>query len=158
MEEGRGEASQMRLVSTRQAERAAQRAIIARERERQRISGEAERHEDVVAKTRRLRELRLAKEAAEREAAKADAREIDEASVQMKITAAQCRAGRMLAGLSQAELAGVAVVPATLITDYETGVGMPEPSDLEAIQSALEWAGVIFVEEDGHGPLVKLRK
>ncbi len=76
----------------------------------------------------------------------------------MKITAAQCRAGRILAGLSQAELAGVAVVPATLITDYETGVGMPEPSDLEAIQSALEWAGVIFVEEDGHGPLVKLRK
>ena len=76
MEEGRGEASQMRLVSTRQAERAAQRAIFAREREGQRISGEAERHEDVVAKTRRLRELRLAKEAVEREAAKADAREL----------------------------------------------------------------------------------
>jgi transcriptional regulator with XRE-family HTH domain len=55
----------------------------------------------------------------------------------MTITAAQCRAARMLAGMSQAELAGVAVVPATLITDYETGVGMPEPSDLEAIQSAL---------------------
>jgi transcriptional regulator with XRE-family HTH domain len=36
----------------------------------------------------------------------------------------------MLAGISQAELAGVAVVPATLITNYETGVGMPEPSDL----------------------------
>jgi hypothetical protein len=39
-------------------------------------------------------------------------------------------------------LPGVAVVPATLITDYETGAGMPELSDLEAIQSALEWAGV----------------
>ena len=74
----------------------------------------------------------------------------------MKITAAQCRAGRMLAGLSQAELAGVAVVPATLITDYETGVGMPEPSDLEAIQSALEWAGVDFI--NGDAPSVKLRK
>jgi hypothetical protein len=68
----------MRLVSTRheQAERAAQRAVFAREREGQRISREAERHEDVVAKTRRLRELRLAKEAVEREAAKADAREL----------------------------------------------------------------------------------
>jgi hypothetical protein len=77
MEEGQGEASQMRLVSTKheQAERTAQRAVFAREREGRRISGEAERHEDVVAKTRRLRELRLAKEAAEREAAKADARE-----------------------------------------------------------------------------------
>jgi hypothetical protein len=40
---------------------------------------------------------------------------------------------------------------------HETGVGMPEPSDLEAIQSALEWAGVIFVEEDSHGPVVSLR-
>jgi hypothetical protein len=75
MEEGRGEASQMRLVSNRheQAERAAQRAVFAREREEQRISGEAERHEDMIAKTRRLRELRLAKQTAEREAAKADA-------------------------------------------------------------------------------------
>jgi transcriptional regulator with XRE-family HTH domain len=73
----------------------------------------------------------------------------------MTITAAQCRAARMLAGMSQAELAGVAVVPATLITDYETGVGMPEPSDLEAIQSALEWAGVEFT--NGGQPGVRLR-
>ena len=71
------------------------------------------------------------------------------------MTPAQCRSARMLAGLSQAELAGVAVVPATLITDYETGVGMPEPSDLEAIQSALESAGVIFT--NGDAPSVKLR-
>jgi transcriptional regulator with XRE-family HTH domain len=62
----------------------------------------------------------------------------------------------MLAGMSQAELAGVAGVPATLITDYETGVGMPEPSDLEAIQSALEWAGVIFT--NGDALRVKLRR
>ena len=71
------------------------------------------------------------------------------------MTPAQCRAARMLAGISQAELAGVAVVPATLITDYETGVGMPEPSDLEAIQSALEWAGVEFT--NGGRPGVRLR-
>jgi transcriptional regulator with XRE-family HTH domain len=69
----------------------------------------------------------------------------------MTITATQCRAARLLAGISQAELAGVAVVPATLITDYETGVGMPEPSDLEAIQSALEWAGVEFTNGDAPG-------
>jgi hypothetical protein len=29
---------------------------------------------------------------------------------------------------------------------------------LEVIQSALEWAGVIFVKENGHGPVVRLRK
>jgi hypothetical protein len=33
---------------------------------------------------------------------------------------------------------------------------MPEPSDLEAIQSALEWAGVIFTNGDALG--VKLRR
>jgi transcriptional regulator with XRE-family HTH domain len=71
------------------------------------------------------------------------------------MTPAQCRAARMLAGISQAELAGVAVVPATLITDYETGVGMPEPSDLEAIQSALEWAGVEFI--NGGQPSMRMR-
>jgi hypothetical protein len=61
----------------------------------------------------------------------------------------------MLAGISQAQLAGIAVVPATLITDYETGVGMPESRDLEEIQSALERAGVEFTEGD---PGVRLRK
>jgi len=30
------------------------------------------------------------------------------------------------------------------MTDYEVGVGMPEPSEVEAIKSALEWAGVEF--------------
>ena len=35
---------------------------------------------------------------------------------------------------------------------------MPEPSDLEAIESALEWAGVIFVEEDGRRRTARLRK
>ena len=73
------------------------------------------------------------------------------------MTPAQCRAARMLAGISQAELAGVAVVPATLTTDYETGVGMPEPSDLDAIQSELEWASVEFIN-GGDRPGVRLRK
>jgi hypothetical protein len=41
------------------------------------------------------------------------------------------------------------------MTDYEMGVGMPEPSDLEAIQSALEWAGVEFT--NGGQPGVRLR-
>ncbi|SDR49528.1 Helix-turn-helix [Rhizobiales bacterium GAS191] len=67
------------------------------------------------------------------------------------MTPEQCRAARILAGISQADLAGIAVVPATLITDYETGVGMPEPRDLEEIQSALEWVGVEFTNGDGPG-------
>jgi transcriptional regulator with XRE-family HTH domain len=76
----------------------------------------------------------------------------------MTMTPAQCRTARMLAGISQAELAGVAAVPATLITDYETGVGMPEPGDLEAIQSALEWAGVEFTNGGQRGVRLKEMK
>ncbi len=57
----------------------------------------------------------------------------------------------MLAGLRRGRR-----VPATLITDYETGVGMPEPSDLDAIQSALEWAAVEFT--NGGQPGVRMRK
>jgi len=41
------------------------------------------------------------------------------------------------------------------MTDYEMGVGMPEPSEVEAIQSALEWAGVEFT--NGGRPGVRLR-
>ena len=66
------------------------------------------------------------------------------------MTPAQCRAARLLADLSQAELAAIAVVPATLITDYEAGIGMPEPRDLAEIRSVLEWAGIeFFSEKDG---------
>jgi transcriptional regulator with XRE-family HTH domain len=74
------------------------------------------------------------------------------------VTPAQCRAARLLADITQAELAAIAIIPATLITDYETGLGMPEPRDLEEIQNALEWARVIFVDENGHGQGVRLRK
>ena len=74
------------------------------------------------------------------------------------MTPARCRAGRILSGLSQTELAEIAVIPATLITDYETGVGMPEPCDLAEIRSVLEWAGIEFVENEWDGPGVRLRK
>ena len=60
--------------STRQQElaRKARNAFLKDERERQidqRIADEAKRQADTAAKTARLRELRLAKEAAERAAA-----------------------------------------------------------------------------------------
>jgi hypothetical protein len=72
------------------------------------------------------------------------------------MTPAQCRAARVLADMTQAQFAGIAVVPATLITDYETGVGTAEPRDLAEIQSALEWAGIEFI--DGDQPEVRLRE
>jgi hypothetical protein len=41
---------------------------------------------------------------------------------------------------------------------FEQGRAVPIPATLAAIQRALEAAGVIFVEENGEGPGVRLRK
>jgi transcriptional regulator with XRE-family HTH domain len=78
------------------------------------------------------------------------------AGAKKRMTPAQCRAARLIADMTQAELAALAVLPATLITDFETGVGAPEPRDLDEIKSVLEWAGVEFL--DGGQPGVRLRE
>ena len=49
-----------------------------------------------------------------------------------------------------------AVVPVALVADFETGVLTLRPPDLDAIQHALERAGVEFT--DGERPGVRLRK
>jgi len=49
--------------------------------------------------------------------------------------------------VSHAELAGTAVVPVALIADFESGADTPRPADAEAIQKALERAGVEFIDE-----------
>jgi hypothetical protein len=69
------------------------------------------------------------------------------AGAKKRMTPAPCRAARLIAHMTQAELAAIAVLPATLITDFETGVGAPEPRDLDEIKSVLEWAGVEFIED-----------
>jgi predicted transcriptional regulator len=69
---------------------------------------------------------------------------------------AQCRAARALIELSQAELAAVTVVPATVIADFETGAWI-RPADLKALQRALERAGVEFIN-GGDQSGVRLRK
>jgi transcriptional regulator with XRE-family HTH domain len=73
-----------------------------------------------------------------------------------QMTPAQCRAARALIDMTQAELAGAAVVPTSLIADYETGANTPRQADLEAIQAALERAGVELI--DGDRPGVRLGK
>jgi transcriptional regulator with XRE-family HTH domain len=69
---------------------------------------------------------------------------------------ALCRAARALLNMSQADLAGAAVVPLAVIADYETGVRKPNTLDLDAIQDALERAGVEFL--DGSHPGVRMLK
>lgn len=74
------------------------------------------------------------------------------------MTGAQCRAGRALIEMDQNTLAAAASVSRGVIIDFEKGKRTPGTNNLAAIRTALENAGVIFVEENGDGPGVRLRK
>lgn len=69
----------------------------------------------------------------------------------------QIRGARGLLGWSQAELARAAGLSLPTIQRYES-VGNTSAEALAKIVSALEAAGVVFVDENGHGPGVRLRK
>jgi hypothetical protein len=45
-----------------------------------------------------------------------------------------------------------------MIVDFENGSRTPITRDLVAIRAALEEAGVIFIDENGEGPGVRVRK
>jgi transcriptional regulator with XRE-family HTH domain len=61
-------------------------------------------------------------------------------------------------GLSQTQLADAAGVARQTIVDFERGARIPYPNNLAAIRLALETAGVEFIQENGGGPGVRLRK
>ncbi len=56
------------------------------------------------------------------------------------------------------ELATLARVSAMTVTRFENGHSAGYPATLEALRSALESAGVEFIEENGGGPGVRLTK
>lgn len=55
------------------------------------------------------------------------------------------------------DLSAAAEVAQATISDFETGRRNPHPRTLAALRSALEAAGVDFIEENGGGPGVRLR-
>ncbi|RED53261.1 helix-turn-helix transcriptional regulator [Aestuariispira insulae] len=71
------------------------------------------------------------------------------------ITSAQIRAGRALINAKQSELAKAAGVSLATLNNIERGLGDPRASTLEAIQRALESAGVTM-ESDGVHETVSL--
>jgi hypothetical protein len=76
------------------------------------------------------------------------------------LTNTQIRAGRALVGWSAAELAGEAALGLATIRRAELAEGrtsLTTANDL-AIRRALEGAGVEFIDENGGGPGVRLRK
>jgi transcriptional regulator with XRE-family HTH domain len=74
------------------------------------------------------------------------------------ITAAQSRAARGLLEWSQAELARRAHVGIVTVHQLEAGISQPRSATLEVIRRAFESAGVEFIDENGGGPGVRLRK
>jgi ribosome-binding protein aMBF1 (putative translation factor) len=75
-----------------------------------------------------------------------------------QMTPAQCRAARALVEFSQAELAAKAKVGESTVRNFEAGRSVPVTNNLEAIQRVLESSGVEFIDENGGGPGVRLRK
>lgn len=62
------------------------------------------------------------------------------------MTPEQCRAARALAGMSQQDLAHAAEVAKATIANFEIGNRAPYKRTLDAMQQALERAGVEFTE------------
>ena len=73
------------------------------------------------------------------------------------MNAAQCRMARAALQLGVRELAEMAKVAASTVARLEAGEEL-KPRTVDAIRAALENAGVVFVEENGEGPGVRLRK
>lgn len=74
------------------------------------------------------------------------------------INAAQCRAARGLIGWSQQELAKSAGVGTVAVHQLESGTSQPRRATLDVIRRAFEKAGVEFIEENGGGAGVRLRR
>lgn len=76
----------------------------------------------------------------------------------MTLTPAQCRAARGLVDWSQSKLAELSNLGVSTVKNFEAGRSVPTINNLAAIRAALELAGVIFVDENGEGAGVRLRK
>jgi predicted transcriptional regulator len=75
------------------------------------------------------------------------------------LTVEQLRAARGLLGWSQSDLAARAELSLPTVKRVETGTG-PRVSEIARtkLQRTLESAGVVFIDENGGGPGVRLRK
>jgi transcriptional regulator with XRE-family HTH domain len=74
------------------------------------------------------------------------------------ITAAQCRAARGLLGWSQSDLAETAGIAVVTVHQFEAGVSKPRSATVYVVTRAFESAGVEFIDENGGGPGLRLRK
>lgn len=69
----------------------------------------------------------------------------------------QCRAARGILDLTQVQLAKAAGLGQSTVIDFEKERREVSDNAKEAIRTALETAGVQFIEENGGGPGVRLK-
>jgi transcriptional regulator with XRE-family HTH domain len=73
------------------------------------------------------------------------------------MNATQCKMARVATGLGVRELAALAGVAQATVSRFERGEQLKE-STVAALRLALENSGVIFVDENGGGAGVRLKK
>jgi ribosome-binding protein aMBF1 (putative translation factor) len=76
----------------------------------------------------------------------------------MAVTSAQVRMARAAVGWTVRDLANATGLHRNTITNIEVGRYVGDPKTLEIIENALKKAGVEFIEENGGGPGVRLKK
>lgn len=69
----------------------------------------------------------------------------------------QCRMARAALGMGVRELAAAAKVSVDTVARFERGEELKERT-IDALQLALETAGIRLIDENGGGPGVRLRK
>ena len=74
------------------------------------------------------------------------------------VTPDQIRAGRALLNMSQGMLAKLANLGLSTVVDFEKSRRRVSDAALDAMRTALQSSGVIFVSENGGGPGVRLKK
>jgi transcriptional regulator with XRE-family HTH domain len=75
-----------------------------------------------------------------------------------KMSPPQCRGARALLDLTQPRLANAAQVGLSTVVDFERERRSVSEEAVEKMRRALEAAGIEFIEENGGGPGVRLRK
>jgi transcriptional regulator with XRE-family HTH domain len=74
------------------------------------------------------------------------------------ITPGQCKAARALLEITQSGLADAATLGLSTIVDFEKKRRQVSIAAIQAIRDALAARGVEFIDENGGGPGVRLRK
>ncbi len=73
------------------------------------------------------------------------------------MTPAQCRAARSFLEMSQSQLAKAAGLGLSTVVDFEKGRRQVSGEAINALRTALELAGIVFIAENGGGLGVRFR-